>query len=1664
MREVPGGAQQTEAEPLPPPSSKSRGGANKPKYKRSARHAAAATDSATASIDTTTSAKTILSGKTGVAALGEAGFGSEIARKEHLAGGATGADDSRGRKIASRIARLARIRRKMAPLGPLQRQPGTASSPEIELRAIAFVSQSPASACASPAAARASPAMTASDDVRASVSPHKRELLALVLVPSALVLVCILWALSDIVIARREGINYFIKMDCNRIGSFRPAAVLVMTGFLFTALFLRPKKLVDASITHRTLFSKVGLFLVCMYAVAAASIGYPQGLCDDSCSCGMCAGFKTPISDGPPQNRTKCSTREVYLNSTNAGSADSVFATCAKGEAVEPAEPCSFKKTDPPRGNRIVLGTNITGKISASRLAETIDMLADYVSINGKVSFPKAEESCKEAPPETLQCPNWAHTNDESLAMNVVVPFLPITCESFYGYCDKENALRPACPQTACCRICNMMLSLTFCTDPKSRKYIDDALDGTNLEYRLQDNLRVGMFLGLPPAFLAKFETVIAWYARTLSTLRNESMADGGNYTHRVCSMQCEEHAWQTQLYAHDSDCLKNSERSWDLSDENPESSGNVKINRDDASQSEVCSCDVHALAWSKSIVLLEGITCIVSVAFMVLQIWVAVKCDGEEIYSTLVATTRCHCGHHVVRGGRNPAFRRCFSAKEQILTSAVCVFLVICLVRQLDTIVSASKGTTCFSQDSHRLPTVDVSGLANDNLMKSWLLLHIAMLYIIFEVFSMSVVRWLLRRDFASAEATDRLSFLSDDGSGNVPDRPPTIRQGNQHACFRQSLCIRKCSKKTKSCFNMARDIESAIDDMLSFERGRWYIYLVLSLEIFEVANQASQLISFSHERPFEWIVALSGLLVLNGLCIPIPFLLGRWIPGCEKETKLLLAGTDATFDVMYLLVAILYSEKASFAGGTWLVASLGVAIPLVGIVRVIRDISEAARNKISSNEWRKDFGLERPRRRSSIMVKLQQAETKGDDSDHRSSNRGAFAISFLIGAFCVGFGASFLNMANQGDRLCRQLLGSALWEGSDPRIVFTRSGRNDVPRAGCNFREIRSIMSRADASTGILPIVRIPLALSRLAALESLVLSRHNIASDGVPAQILDGIALPKLTRLEFGVDDPVTRHLDLTESGVYLDSFPRYVLEFMTELETLRLDGTNVSCFPPRATFSSLERLRQLNLSGTSIDYVPPSVLFDHPQTVALDLSETPVSRTLDWSEHGLGDVYGFAWDRLTETLPLLSSLNISSNDLDDITAIDLSSLPNLQVLDVSHNPALTPRRSSSFSWWKNLSEHPSLNSSEAVFIGLANVGLGPQHMKLRSDSTTYNGELTCRQLQWLDGILSTKSIQIDRVVPRDVLLEASVYSGLDISKNSAFEVFVQWAEIRRADMKCICESGLNCLYLDRAIYYSLSQIIPAVKSIVMGDVFQKNINRFLPDISQGWILGLLSSNVTSVTLSHVPTDKGQQIIPKSIGRLVNLRVLILKSGQRLPKQASWGGIPEEIFTLTKLEKLQLVRLGLSGPVPAAISSLRKVRELRLDSNNLNGPIPSEIAKLKAMRRMWLNYNELNGSIPPAISQLAFLSALRVNNNRLSGSIPAAVSALTNMKELRISDNPHLSGPIPSELVSLTAMADLDISKTGVSKPFPARIGSCCMFNDSGVYDCTATCWDP
>ena len=354
---------------------------------------------------------------------------------------------------------------------------------------------------------------------------------------------------------------------------------------------------------------------------------------------------------------------------------------------------------------------------------------------------------------------------------------------------------------------------------------------------------------------------------------------------------------------------------------------------------------------------------------------------------------------------------------------------------------------------------------------------------------------------------------------------------------------------------------------------------------------------------------------------------------------------------------------------------------------------------------------------------------------------------VSVLIAIFCIVTGGIFLGKVIDGDRACRGLLGDTLWEGSSPKFVLVKDGGS--LRGGCNVEGIRKISVSDD---GTAPMVRLPPILLRLPQLESLVLLGHNIASDGVPVAMFEGVALPKLKHLQFGPNDPVNRTLDLSaRRGRSLDAFPYHALQLMSGLESLQLGGQNISCFPDLKLLPGLRELRRLNLSGTTIRYLPPSVLFEHSQ-LEVDLSGTPVSESLDWSHHGLGSE--FVWSRMATTLPLLTSLDLSWNGLEDANAlnINLNDLQRLRRLDLSHNPDLTPVLADKFSWWQMLSEHPMLGKN-ASFVGLADVGLAPKHVDLET------GGLTCDQLKWI----------------RRVMHSTALGNALDLRGNKQFGTF-------------------------------------------------------------------------------------------------------------------------------------------------------------------------------------------------------------------------------------------------------------------------------------------------
>ena len=87
-----------------------------------------------------------------------------------------------------------------------------------------------------------------------------------------------------------------------------------------------------------------------------------------------------------------------------------------------------------------------------------------------------------------------------------------------------------------------------------------------------------------------------------------------------------------------------------------------------------------------------------------------------------------------------------------------VTVVLVISIVHQLVAITSATRGVACVNRDSAflslALPLTEEHAIQNANLMSSFTLLSGIMIFVIMHIILLPGVHWLLREDYALAEA----------------------------------------------------------------------------------------------------------------------------------------------------------------------------------------------------------------------------------------------------------------------------------------------------------------------------------------------------------------------------------------------------------------------------------------------------------------------------------------------------------------------------------------------------------------------------------------------------------------------------------------------------------------------------------------------------------------------------------------------------------------------------------------------------------------------------------------------------------------------------------------------------------------------------------------------
>lgn len=115
---------------------------------------------------------------------------------------------------------------------------------------------------------------------------------------------------------------------------------------------------------------------------------------------------------------------------------------------------------------------------------------------------------------------------------------------------------------------------------------------------------------------------------------------------------------------------------------------------------------------------------------------------------------------------------------------------------------------------------------------------------------------------------------------------------------------------------------------------------------------------------------------------------------------------------------------------------------------------------------------------------------------------------------------------------------------------------------------------------------------------------------------------------------------------------------------------------------------------------------------------------------------------------------------------------------------------------------------------------------------------------------------------------------------------------------------------------------------------------------------------------------------------------------------------GTIPEELFALSQLQRLNLFANSLLGSIPN-LSTLYNLKEIDLQNNLLSGnafptSLPTGVTSYK------ISGNMLDGTIPTSIDKWTQLQTLWAGKNQISGTIPTNFGRLNRLTSLYLYEN--------------------------------------------------------
>ncbi|KAF7845292.1 receptor-like protein 7 [Senna tora] len=403
-----------------------------------------------------------------------------------------------------------------------------------------------------------------------------------------------------------------------------------------------------------------------------------------------------------------------------------------------------------------------------------------------------------------------------------------------------------------------------------------------------------------------------------------------------------------------------------------------------------------------------------------------------------------------------------------------------------------------------------------------------------------------------------------------------------------------------------------------------------------------------------------------------------------------------------------------------------------------------------------------------------------------------------------------------------------------------------------------------------------------------------------------------------------------------------------------------------------FQGLQNLVIIDLRDNSINGSIPSSLFTLPLLETIQLSSNKFSQlgefsnvtssklnTLDLSSNNLAGPI----PRSIFKLRSLSSLQLSSNKFNGSVLLDMiGDLRNLTTLDLSYN---------------NLSIDVNISDAHlSSFPNMSNLKLACCKLKSFPDFLRYQSKLTS---------LDLSNNQIEGTIP-NWIWKLENLGNLNLSSNALTD-------------------------LERPSQNISSRLV-------------------LLDLHSNQLRGPISVFPQYAAYLDYSNNSFSSIIPDDIGDYLSVTIFL-----SLSNNSFHGVIPESFCNASNLEVLDLSHNNFSGTIPPCLMTMSEtLGVLTLRKNNLTGQIPDNFSASCALKTLDLHGNHLHGPMPKSLANCTTLEVLDLGKNIIVDGFPCLLKNISTLRVLVLRQNQFhgsIGCPNTSYIWEKLQIADLAIN---------------------------------